>query len=671
MLVGPPRGTPVPYGTFIAAGHAQNPTYTGSGGTGTYLLNKNLPPGLSLSGSMCTRTQNLAPVVPPGTTVKNCTHQEGNQCPFGAAETFTLSSAPTVGQPLVFWMLPGLNTQSPAGSQQYSVTTNLTGGTYGPIKAAISNKTLTVTKVGSGTLNLGQTILGVGGNSVSTTTSAALTLGEYENIHVNSCSGISAGMYVVGFARGRSVFPPGTMVNGCSNGLLSVNATVANIGALTSGSNVLRVPTYLFYWLMWVGLPVSGVNIPPDTTVSSWGLLPFSHLELFVTLSNKATGSSYAAVSFGGAICAAPSGTTLNFLSGAATIAAFGLGSGAGGTYILTKSVNLAPESTLYFYDTPATIYVTGGPRSLKPQDLLWTDALPFGAIAQKAYGSSVSRQTVIASTSDGYMPLSAITAHASGSGKMWVLPPGIKRFTQGGSYGNSVQGFAIGLNMACMQSEYPETGCGRSADKENVFFHNIAGRYTAGNNSGGSSSQFERFDHNYLCDICEFASLGSTYIGTMMQSMDEGNASQDLVIAGCGTNGSPFFGPYMSGSAWTGTCLPGTRMLGTLPVGGLHHFGAAVENELFWAGYGRSWEGAELRLWRSLVKHAEYLADVGANTGDNVWIGAKATILRGVAIGDNAVIGANAVVTKDVPANAVAVGGPARVVRILAKVGG
>ena len=53
---------------------------------------------------------------------------------------------------------------------------------------------------------------------------------------------------------------------------------------------------------------------------------------------------------------------------------------------------------------------------------------------------------------------------------------------------------------------------------------------------------------------------------------------------------------------------------------------------------------------------------------GDNVWIGAKATIVRGVAIGENAVIGANAVVTKDVPANAVVVGVPARVVRILTK---
>jgi acetyltransferase-like isoleucine patch superfamily enzyme len=50
---------------------------------------------------------------------------------------------------------------------------------------------------------------------------------------------------------------------------------------------------------------------------------------------------------------------------------------------------------------------------------------------------------------------------------------------------------------------------------------------------------------------------------------------------------------------------------------------------------------------------------------GANVWIGAKATITRGVFIGDNAVVGAGAVVTRDVPANAVVGGVPARVIRV------
>ncbi|QHC56859.1 sugar O-acetyltransferase [Rathayibacter tanaceti] len=51
---------------------------------------------------------------------------------------------------------------------------------------------------------------------------------------------------------------------------------------------------------------------------------------------------------------------------------------------------------------------------------------------------------------------------------------------------------------------------------------------------------------------------------------------------------------------------------------------------------------------------------------GRSVWLGANVTILPGVVIGDNAVIGAGSVVTRDVPANAIAVGSPARVVRRL-----
>ncbi len=47
---------------------------------------------------------------------------------------------------------------------------------------------------------------------------------------------------------------------------------------------------------------------------------------------------------------------------------------------------------------------------------------------------------------------------------------------------------------------------------------------------------------------------------------------------------------------------------------------------------------------------------------GNNVWIGAKATILKGCNIGDNVIIGANSVVTKDIPSNSIAVGIPARV---------
>ncbi|PHV29699.1 hypothetical protein CSQ93_00730 [Janthinobacterium sp. BJB426] len=49
---------------------------------------------------------------------------------------------------------------------------------------------------------------------------------------------------------------------------------------------------------------------------------------------------------------------------------------------------------------------------------------------------------------------------------------------------------------------------------------------------------------------------------------------------------------------------------------------------------------------------------------GDNVWIGAGATILPGVTIGDGAVVAAGAVVTKDLPENYIGGGVPMKILR-------
>lgn len=49
---------------------------------------------------------------------------------------------------------------------------------------------------------------------------------------------------------------------------------------------------------------------------------------------------------------------------------------------------------------------------------------------------------------------------------------------------------------------------------------------------------------------------------------------------------------------------------------------------------------------------------------GNNVWIGSKVIILKGVTVGDGAVIAAGSIVTKDVPPNTIVAGNPASVVR-------
>lgn len=55
-----------------------------------------------------------------------------------------------------------------------------------------------------------------------------------------------------------------------------------------------------------------------------------------------------------------------------------------------------------------------------------------------------------------------------------------------------------------------------------------------------------------------------------------------------------------------------------------------------------------------------------GIRVGKGSWIGARAIVLPGVTIGECSVIGAGGVVTKDIPPFSVAVGVPAKVIRML-----
>lgn len=60
------------------------------------------------------------------------------------------------------------------------------------------------------------------------------------------------------------------------------------------------------------------------------------------------------------------------------------------------------------------------------------------------------------------------------------------------------------------------------------------------------------------------------------------------------------------------------------------------------------------------------YEFDAGIEIGENVWIGTRCTILKGVRIGKNSVIAAGSIVSKSIPENVVAGGIPAKVIRNL-----
>lgn len=49
---------------------------------------------------------------------------------------------------------------------------------------------------------------------------------------------------------------------------------------------------------------------------------------------------------------------------------------------------------------------------------------------------------------------------------------------------------------------------------------------------------------------------------------------------------------------------------------------------------------------------------------GDNVWIGTRAIVLKGVSIGEGSIIGAGSIVTNDIPPYSIAAGNPAKVIK-------
>ena len=64
--------------------------------------------------------------------------------------------------------------------------------------------------------------------------------------------------------------------------------------------------------------------------------------------------------------------------------------------------------------------------------------------------------------------------------------------------------------------------------------------------------------------------------------------------------------------------------------------------------------------------RRAKWESSAPITLEDNVWLGGSVVVCPGVTIGENSIIGAGAVVTRAIPANCIAVGNPARVIKDL-----
>ncbi len=83
-------------------------------------------------------------------------------------------------------------------------------------------------------------------------------------------------------------------------------------------------------------------------------------------------------------------------------------------------------------------------------------------------------------------------------------------------------------------------------------------------------------------------------------------------------------------------------------------------------------WVTTSSQLWGPVTNEiAELHMKIGhpsckgnINIGNDVWVGAKSTIMSGVKIGDGSIIGAGTTVTKDVPPYSIVVGNPGKIVK-------
>lgn len=96
-----------------------------------------------------------------------------------------------------------------------------------------------------------------------------------------------------------------------------------------------------------------------------------------------------------------------------------------------------------------------------------------------------------------------------------------------------------------------------------------------------------------------------------------------------------------------------GCHFLGEIEIGADVAIGPKV---VFW---GRD-HGIEL----GKTMRAQGHFDAKISVGDDVWIGANVTVLKGVTLSSGCVVGAGSVVTKDVPSNAIVAGNPAKVIK-------
>jgi hypothetical protein len=206
-----------------------------------------------------------------------------------------------------------------------------------------------------------------------------------------------------------------------------------------------------------------------------------------------------------------------------------------------------SPISTL-FWTGAAAVTVISGPRPLHAGSMLWGDGIPFGTTVLNVNPfNSLPQSVFLGAPSLSTASQQATVTHPPGAEeKLWSIPAALRRDVASQSQQNFFFRFPIGLIMPC--SEANGFNCTNSTDIGNHYSQNLIGRNSTGNNSGGSISQNEAFDNNYIVDVYEGEELGSTYVNLSSNSPDNGHGKWSMLMNCANQNTTILIGGYQGG---------------------------------------------------------------------------------------------------------------------------
>jgi hypothetical protein len=189
------------------------------------------------------------------------------------------------------------------------------------------------------------------------------------------------------------------------------------------------------------------------------------------------------------------------------------------------------------------TAIAISGPRLLKPDDVVLSDAFPYGSTIFSATTSfpqtlKVNTPTVVSNAQN------ATVTHAPGAeGSLWIMPALLKRRAVASAENNHFSNSPIGLQMAC--TAVAGVICNGAHDRGNWYQQVGVGRWVAGNNTSADSSIDEVFANNFITDIFEGGTLGEVYNNPNSNSVESGSAKWAFIMNCANQNWSVIFGGY------------------------------------------------------------------------------------------------------------------------------